>query len=148
MKLKLRTVPSRLASGAYILHSGLELWNGDEEQATATHGMAAAAFPFLKGVPPRRFLRLLAAGQIATGAALLAPFVPNALAGTALTGFGGSLVAFYLRAPGLRKPGSVWPSQAGIGVSKDVWLLGIGLGLLADAASERRATTGGAAEGG
>ncbi|GLZ11438.1 hypothetical protein Acsp04_16730 [Actinomadura sp. NBRC 104425] len=137
--MKLRTVPGRLACGAYILHSGLELWKGDKEQAAATHGMAAAAFPFLRDVPPHRFLRLLAAGQIATGAALLAPFVPSALAGAALTGFGGSLVAFYLRAPGLRKPGSVWPSREGIGVSKDVWLLGIGLGLLADAATERRA---------
>ncbi|GAA4142041.1 hypothetical protein [Actinomadura keratinilytica] len=137
--MKLRTVPGRLASGAYILHSGLELWKGDERQAAATHGMAAAAFPFLRDVPPRRFLRLLAAGQIATGAALLAPFVPSALAGAALTGFGGSLVAFYLRAPGLREPGSVWPSREGIGVSKDVWLLGIGLGLLADAATECRA---------
>jgi hypothetical protein len=26
----------------------------------------------------------------------------------------------------------VWPSPQGIGVSKDVWLLGIGLGLVAD----------------
>jgi len=29
------------------------------------------------------------------------------------------------------KPGSVWPTQAGTAVSKDVWMLGIGLGLLA-----------------
>jgi hypothetical protein len=26
-------------------------------------------------------------------------------------------------------PGSIWPSQAGTGISKDVWMLGIGLGL-------------------
>lgn len=38
----------------------------------------------------------------------------------------------------LRKPGSIWPSQAGTGVSKDVWMLGIGLGLLAGAAEGRR----------
>jgi len=38
----------------------------------------------------------------------------------------------------MHKPGSVWPSPAGIGVSKDVWMLGIGLGLLVGAATERR----------
>jgi hypothetical protein len=31
-----------------------------------------------------------------------------------------------------RKPGSIWPTQAGTGVSKDAWMLGIGLSLMAD----------------
>ena len=101
------------------------------------HGMAADAYPFLKSIPPRRFLRLLAVGEIATGTMLLAPFVPAALAGAALTAFSGGLVTLYLRTPALRKPNSIWPSQAGIAVSKDVWMLGIGLGLLADAAADR-----------
>lgn len=136
--MRAREVPGRLATGAYILHSGLEKWNGSEEQAEGLHGTACAAFPFLKTVPPRRFLKLLAASEIATGAALLAPVVPAAVAGTALTGFSGALVAMYLRTPALHKPGSIWPSPAGIGVSKDVWMLGVGLGLLADAATRRR----------
>jgi uncharacterized membrane protein YkgB len=38
----------------------------------------------------------------------------------------------YARTPAMRKPGSIWPSQAGVAVSKDVWMLGIGLGLVAD----------------
>ena len=58
--------------------------------------------------------------------------------GAALTAFSGSLVALYLRTPALHKPGSVWPTPNGIGVSKDVWMLGIGLGLLADAAVSPR----------
>jgi len=29
----------------------------------------------------------------------------------------------------------VWPTQAGVGVSKDVWMLGIGLSLLAEPSS-------------
>jgi hypothetical protein len=33
----------------------------------------------------------------------------------------------------MHEPGNVWPTQAGIAVSKDVWMLGIGLGLVADA---------------
>jgi uncharacterized membrane protein YphA (DoxX/SURF4 family) len=130
-------LPERIATGAFILHSGLEKWNGPLEQAVGVHGMAAGAFPFLKSVPPERFLKLLAAGEIVTGALLLAPFVSNAVAGTALTGFSGSLLAMYARTPALRKPGSIWPSAGGIPVSKDVWMLGIGLGLLADAVRQR-----------
>ncbi|TQS19565.1 DoxX family membrane protein [Microbispora hainanensis] len=136
--MKAREVPGRVATGAYILHSGLEKWNGGDEQAAGLHGTAANAFPFLKNVPPRRFLKLLSAAEIATGVALLTPFVPAAVAGAALTGFSGSLVALYLRTPALHKPGSIWPTPAGVGISKDVWMLGIGLGLLADAATRRR----------
>ncbi len=40
----------------------------------------------------------------------------------------------YLRTPALHKPGSIWPTSAGAGVSKDIWMLGIGVGLLADGA--------------
>ncbi|NJP24555.1 DoxX family membrane protein [Microbispora sp. SCL1-1] len=136
--MKAREVPGRVATGAYILHSGLEKWKGGDEQAAGLHGTAANAFPFLKNIPPRRFLKLLSAAEIATGVALLTPFVPAALAGAALTGFSGSLVALYLRTPALHKPGSIWPTPAGIGISKDVWMLGVGLGLLADAATRRR----------
>ena len=138
LSMKPRTAPGRIATGAYILHSGLEKWKGDDDRATGLHTTAANAFPFLNAVPPRRFLRLLAVAEIATGTALLAPVVPPALAGAALTGFSGGLVTMYLRTPAMRGPGSIWPSQAGIGVSKDVWMLGIGLDLLVDAATERR----------
>ena len=130
---KARDLPGRIATGAYILHSGLDKWRADETRATALHGMAAGAFPVLNRIPPARFLRLLAASEIAIGAALLAPIGPNALAGAALTGFSSSLVTMYARTPALRKPGSIWPSQAGVAVSKDIWMLGIGLGLVADA---------------
>jgi hypothetical protein len=61
--------------------------------------------------------------------------VPNAVAGFALTGFSGGLLGMYLRTSALHKPDSVWPTRAGIAVSKDVWMLGIGLGLVADAVS-------------
>jgi uncharacterized membrane protein YphA (DoxX/SURF4 family) len=130
--MKLRTVPARLATGAFVLHSGIEKWSGGEEQATGVHGMATGAFPFLAGVKPTDFLRALSVGEVAVGTLLLAPVVPPALAGAALTGFSGALVALYLRTPGLHKPGSIWPTSQGIGVSKDVWMLGIGLGLIAE----------------
>ena len=143
--MRFRLLPSslaeRVATGAFIFHSGLDKWNGPAEQAEGVHAMAAGAFPFLRSIPPERFLKMLAAGEVVTGALLLAPFVPNAVAGAALTGFSGSLLAMYARTPSLRKPGSVWPSPAGIPISKDVWMLGIGLGLLAKAARRPATST-------
>lgn len=135
--MKLRHVPARIATGAYVLHTGLEKWSGGEEQAQGVHGMATGAYPFLAGIKPTDFLKALSAGEIAVGSLLLAPFVPPAVAGAALTGFAGGLVGMYLRSPALRKPGSIWPSPQGIGVSKDVWMLGIGLSLLVDAVTDR-----------
>jgi uncharacterized membrane protein YphA (DoxX/SURF4 family) len=136
-RIKLRDIPTRLATGAYILHSGIQKWHGDEARATAIHGVAAGAFPFLRKVRPTTFLRLLSVGEMVTGGLLLAPFVPNDVAGATLTAFSGSLVAMYLRTPTMHEPGSVWPTPAGIGVSKDVWMLAIGLNLLADGRPSR-----------
>jgi hypothetical protein len=136
LSVKARHVPGRLASGAFILHSGLEKWKGSEQQAIGMHGMASGAYPFLKDIPPKRFLRMLSIAEISLGAALLTPAIPAALAGGALTAFAGGLLTMYWRTPGMRKPGSVWPTREGLTISKDVWMLGIGVGLLADAAEE------------
>jgi hypothetical protein len=135
---KARDLPGRIATGGYILHTGWEKWNGDEARAKAVHSMAANAFPMLKDIPPTQFMKALAVGEMAVGATLLAPVVPGALAGLALTGFSGSLLALYARTPVLRRPGSIWPSQAGIGVSKDVWMLGIGLDMIVGALTDGR----------
>ena len=82
-KLKARDVPGRVSAGAYILHAGLQKWDADEGRATAVHGMAAGAFPVLRDIPPERFVRMLALGEIGTGVALLTPFVSTATAGAA-----------------------------------------------------------------
>jgi hypothetical protein len=137
--MRLRNLPTRLATGAFILHSGIEKWSGDKETAEGVHGMASGAFPVIEDVPAPAFLKGLSAGEVAVGAALLAPVVPAATAGAVLTGFSGGLLAMYFRTPGLRKEGSIWPTQQGLGISKDVWMLGIGLGLLLDAVTDRRA---------
>jgi uncharacterized membrane protein YphA (DoxX/SURF4 family) len=132
MNLALRDVPTRLATGAFILHSGLEKRHGGEERAAGLHGMAAGAYPFLNRIPPLTFLKALSTAEIAIGSLLLTRLVPNRLAGAALTAFSGALVTMYLRTPALHQPGSVWPTQNGVAVSKDVWMLGIGLGLVVD----------------
>ena len=136
--LKARDVPGRLAAGAYILHAGWEKWHGTPEYAAAIHGSASGAYPVLRGIEPTKFLRMLAAGELALGTALLTPKVPSKVAGAALTAFSGGLLAMYLRTPAMHKPGSIWPSPAGTAVSKDVWMLGIGLGLVASDATDKR----------
>jgi len=135
--MKLSHVPLRVVTGAYILHAGIQKWSGDEDTAKAVHGMASGAYPVFASMPPTRYLRLLAAGEIATGGVLLAPMVSTARAGAALTGFSGALLGLYAKTPGMRKPGSIWPSPQGIAVSKDSWLFAIGLALLADALADR-----------
>lgn len=132
--MKLRHLPTRLATGAFILHSGLEKRNADEQTAQGVHGMAAGALPQIDDVPPSQFVKLLSATEIALGSALLLPFIPPRLAGLGLSAFSGSLLTMYWRTPSLHKPGSIWPSPQGIGISKDVWMLGIGLSLLLDSA--------------
>ncbi len=136
--MNIRNLPPRLATGVYILHSGLEKWDGPPERAAGLQKMASAVYPIFGALPPTTFMRVLAAWEITLGAALLTPFVPPGLAGMGLTAFSGALLGVYFKTPGLRQEGSIWPTQQGIGLSKDVWMFGIGLGLLVDAALPRR----------
>jgi len=133
MKLDLspRNLPLRLATGAFILNSGLGKRDVPPERAAGLHGMAAGAYPMLSGVEPARFARTLSTAEIAIGACLLAPIVPPRLAGLLLTGFAGGLVGMYLRTPDLHEPGSIRPNANGTAIAKDVWMLGAGLSLLA-----------------
>ncbi|WP_369141116.1 hypothetical protein [Modestobacter versicolor] len=127
-------IPPRIATGAFILNSGLGKRGADEGTAAGLHGFAAGTYPFLKDVPPATFAKALSTAEIGIGALLLAPFVPTAVAGAALTGFSGGLLGLYLRTPGMTKPGrSVAPTQDGLPIAKDVWMLGIGIGLLTQA---------------
>jgi uncharacterized membrane protein YphA (DoxX/SURF4 family) len=130
--MKLAHLPLRVATGAYILNSGLSKQNLEGQVAEGVHGMAAGAMPALQKVPPDQFARLLSTGEIALGAALLIPFVPSALVGAALVGFSVGLVQLYLKTPGMRQSGSLRPTQEGIGLAKDVWLLGAGMTLVLD----------------
>jgi uncharacterized membrane protein YphA (DoxX/SURF4 family) len=138
LRFRARNVPTRAATGAWILHSGLEKWTEGEESAKLHHAYTATAFPFLKRIPPTRLLRLLAAQEITTGAILLTPFISPVFAGAVLTAFSTGLLTLYLRSPALHKPGSVWPTFEGIMFSKDVWMLGIGLSMLTDAIIDAR----------
>jgi hypothetical protein len=64
--------------------------------------------------------------------------VPTAVAGATLTVFSGGLLGLYLRTPGMRKPGSLAPTEQGLAIAKDCWLLGIGIGLLTSGTVDRQ----------
>jgi hypothetical protein len=138
LPITLSEIAPRISAGAFILNSGLGKRGADAETAAGMHGFAAGTYPFLKSVPPQKFVQGLATSEIALGALLLTPFVPTAVAGAALTVFSGGLLGLYLRTPGMRKPGSLAPTEQGLAIAKDSWLLGIGIGLFTRGLMERR----------
>jgi hypothetical protein len=138
LPITLSEIAPRISAGAFILNSGLSKRGADAEAAAGMHGFAAGTYPFLKSVPPQKFVQGLAASEIALGALLLTPFVPTAVAGAALTVFSGGLLGLYLRTPGMRKPGSLAPTEQGLAIAKDSWLLGIGIGLFTRGLIERK----------
>jgi hypothetical protein len=138
LPITLSEIGPRISAGAFILNSGLGKRGADEGTAAGLHGFASGTYPVLKKIEPKQFVQGLAAGEIAVGAILLAPFVPTAVAGLVLTGFSGGLLGLYLKTPGMRKPGSLAPTQDGLAIAKDVWLLGIGVGLLTRGTIDRR----------
>lgn len=132
-------IAPRIATGVFILNSGVGKRNADEGTAAGMHGFASGTYPFLSKIAPATFVKSLSAAEMAIGAALLTPFVPTAVAGAALAAFSGGLLGLYLRTPGMTKPGrSVAPTEDGLPMSKDVWMFGIGLGLLTEAYVTRR----------
>jgi hypothetical protein len=131
-------IAPRIATGAFILNSGLGKRGADEGTAAGLHAFASSTYPVLRKVPPTTFAKALSTSEIAIGAALLTPFVPTAVAGAALTAFSAGLLGLYLRTPGMTRPGaSIAPTQDGLTIAKDVWMLGIGLGLLTSAVTDR-----------
>jgi uncharacterized membrane protein YphA (DoxX/SURF4 family) len=132
VRKKVRQLPLRLTAGGYILNSGLSKWNADETTAKELQAFAAGTYPFLAKLDPQLFVKVLSATEIAVGAVVFLPFVPSLVAGAALTTFSGALLGLYLRIPGMREEGSLRPTQQGIPLSKDIWLVGIGVSLLID----------------
>jgi hypothetical protein len=132
ISIKARHIPPRIATGAFILNSGIGKLSADEATVAQLHGFAAGTYPFLKSMKPQDFVKLLAYSEIALGAALLIPVVPAFVAGAGLAAFSGGLLGLYARTPGMRQAGTPLPTQQGTALAKDVWMTGIGLGLMID----------------
>src|ERR1700728_4103595 len=102
ISVKTRHLPPRIATGAFILNSGIGKWSADEAAAAQLHGFAVGTYPFLNKLKPKDFGRLLAASEIALGTALLIPVVPGIVAGAGLTAFASGLLGLYAKTPGMR----------------------------------------------
>jgi uncharacterized membrane protein YphA (DoxX/SURF4 family) len=133
---KARRAPLRIVTGAYILNSGVSKLGADDETAKTLQGFASGTYPVAGKVEPKMFAKGVAVGEVAVGAALLLPIVPPVVAGAALVGFSGALLNLYWRTPGMHEEGNPRPTQQGTPIAKDVWLLGMGAGLIADALIE------------
>jgi len=138
--MKLSHIPLRLSTGAFILNAGIGKMELDPETAAGMQAMASQVFPQVKNLDPVKFGKLLSYGEMTVGSTLLAPFIPSRIAGLALACFSGSLLAMYLKTPGMTQPDGIRPTQEGTAVAKDVWMLGIALALLLDSGSKRRSS--------
>jgi hypothetical protein len=130
MRVKLWSVPLRAAAGAFILNSGLQKRKVDESHAAQLHGFASGAYPELGQIEAKEFASTLSTAEIALGSALLVPAVPTFVAGAALTAFSSGLLGLYWRTPGMHQEHSPVPTDQGIPLAKDSWLLAIGLALV------------------
>jgi len=132
MSFKVWHIPLRLATGAYVLESGISKLSAEESTAGKLRDFAASAYSPVAKVKPQQFLKLLSASGIALGCAVLTPMVPTLLAGVGLAAFSAGLIGLYLKTPGMRREGSLRPTQQGMPLAKDVWMLGIGAALVID----------------
>lgn len=133
-----RQLPLRLTVGAYFLNSGLSKRDADQATAEGLQQFATATYPFLGKLDAQKFARLLSTGEIAVAAALLLPVVPAAVAGAALTAFSCGTLGLYLRTPGMRQEGSLRPTEQGTPLAKDIWILGVGISLIAEGMTGHR----------
>ncbi|HEX8006653.1 MAG TPA: hypothetical protein VF482_09535 [Trebonia sp.] len=125
-------LPARIATGVFIINSGVSKLQADDETAAGIHGFASGTYPFLRKLKAKDFARLLGATEVALGSALVLPIVPSVIAGAGLAAFSSGLLGLYIRTPGMRRPGTPLPTQEGVPMAKDIWMAGIGLSLVLD----------------
>jgi hypothetical protein len=137
MGIKLSHLPLRLATGAFLVNSGMTKLSLPEEEAKHLHDLAAERLPVVGQVSPALFGRILAIGELALGGALLVPLVPAGMAGAALGAFSGGLLWLYAKTPAMHEEASLRPTPQGLVVAKDVWMAGIAASLVIDDAGRR-----------
>ncbi|MFJ6415997.1 hypothetical protein [Paeniglutamicibacter sp. NPDC091659] len=130
MGFNIANVALRLTSGAYILNSGVGKLRLPAESAQGLQSMTANAIPQVEKVDPAVFGKAVAVGEITLGALLLTPFIPSRLAGLGLGAFAGSLLAIYLKTPGMTESDGIRPSPNGGAMAKDFWLAGMAVALV------------------
>ncbi len=139
---RMQNYPIRCTAGAFILNSGLNKLNGEDEYLEHMFGMAVTAYPFLDAVGSTRFSKLFGSLEVLLGTLLLIPLIPDAAAGTVMLPFSAGLVGLYFRIPGMRAEKSLRPTSQGIAMAKDLWLLGISFSLVLSQVKSKMRNTG------
>ncbi|QGU06053.1 hypothetical protein COCCU_00425 [Corynebacterium occultum] len=121
----------RGVSGAYILQSGVGKLGMPTEAAAGVQEFAATGVPAVKKMSPDTFSKFLSYSEVGIGAALLAPFVSNRIAGAAMGTFSAGLLAIYFRNEAMTQKDGIRPSEAGTGLSKDLFMAAISAALIA-----------------
>ncbi|AWB82378.1 hypothetical protein C3B44_08455 [Corynebacterium yudongzhengii] len=120
----------RVIPGAFILNSGIGKIGMPADASKGIQDFAATGVPAVKEIPSDQFGTVLGWSETALGGALLAPFVPNAAAGAGLTAFSVGLLSLYFADDDNTEEDGIRPSEQGLSLAKDSFLLAIGLGLL------------------
>lgn len=131
MGKKLASAFLRVPTGAFILNSGIGKLGLKGEAAEGLQGFAATGIPALGKLDADTFGKFISYSEIGVGASLLAPFVPNKLAGAAVAAFGSGLLTLYFNNDNMTEEDGIRPSEDGIAIAKDSWLVGIGAALIA-----------------
>ncbi|MCS5480939.1 hypothetical protein NYP18_14940 [Corynebacterium sp. YIM 101645] len=127
---KISTAILRGVSGAFIANSGVGKIGMPAEYSAGVQQAAASGIPALAKLPSDKFGTWLGYAETGLGVALLAPFVPNKVAGAGLAAFGGGLLSMYFRNPENTEADGIRPSQEGMSLAKDVFMFAIGLALM------------------
>lgn len=122
----------RGVTGAFVLNSGLGKRGMPAEAAQGLQGFAATGIPAMAKMDPETFRDFVAYSEIGVGAALLTPVVPKKLAGAALGVFSAGLLSMYFRNPEMTESDGIRPSQEGLSLSKDAFMLAIAGALVTD----------------
>lgn len=137
--MSISTAILRGVSGAYLLQSGYGKLGMPEEAAAGLQGFAASGVPAMADLDPDTFAKFVAYSELGIGGALVTPFVPNRLAGLGLGAFSAGLLAIYFRNPAMTQDDGIRPTEAGTGLSKDLFLAAIAGALVFGPGKEKKA---------
>ena len=122
----------RGVTGAFILNSGIGKRSLPTEVAAGLQGFASTGIPAMAKMDADTFGKFVAYSEIGVGAALLVPIVPKKIAGAALGVFSAGLLSMYFRNPAMTEADGIRPSQEGMSLSKDAFMLAIAGALITD----------------
>lgn len=129
--MSLATTILRGVSGAYFLQSGIGKLKMPTDAADGLQQFAATGVPQVKKLDPDTFGKVVSYSEIGVGASLLTPFVPDRLAGLALAAINTGFLSIYFRNDQMTREDGIRPTEAGTGLSKDVFIAAIAGALIA-----------------